>query len=69
MVKITPLVASLLVALVAAAPQAPSGTDLPLPSGTGGFGGHKPSGFPSGFPSGGFPSGTGFPGPKPTGGK
>lgn len=69
MVKITPLVASLLLSMVAAQDQAPTGTDfafptgtdaVPFPSGTGGFGGpgghHHHSGVPSGFPSG-FPTG------------
>lgn len=67
MVKITPLVASILLSMVAAQDQAPTGTDfpvptgtdvMPFPSGTGGFGGgfggeggHH-SGMPGGFPSG-----------------
>lgn len=65
MVKITPLIASMLVALAAAAPQAPSGTEgAPFPTGV------KPTGgFPGFGGQGGRPSGTGFPGPKPTGGK
>lgn len=72
MVKISPLVASILLSMVAAQDQAPTGTDfpvptgtdaIPFPSGTGGFGGgfggpggHHHSGVPSGFPSG-FPTG------------
>lgn len=65
MVKITPLVASILLSLVAAQDQAPTGTDfpvptgtdaIPFPSGTGGFGGGFPGGHHSGAP-GGFPSG------------
>lgn len=69
MVKISPLIASILIGFAAAAPQAPSGTEsfslqaptgtgLPLPSGTGGFGGHQ---------GGHGPSGTGAFGPAPTG--
>lgn len=72
MVKISPLIASVLIGLVAAAPQAasgtesfslpaPTGTGMPLPSGTGGFGGFGGQG--------GHPSGTGHFGPAPTGGK
>lgn len=76
MVKISPLIASMLLGLAAALPQqaasgtesfslqAPTGTGLPLPSGTGGFGGHQ--GGPQGGQGG--PSGTGGFGPAPTGG-
>lgn len=69
MVKITPLVASILLSMVAAqdTAQFPTGTDfpvptgtdaMPFPSGTGGFGGGfgGPGGHHSGAP-GGFPSG------------
>lgn len=70
MVKITPLIASILLSMVAAQDQeqgpAPTGTDfafptgtdaIPFPSGTGGFGGFP--GGPGGHHShpGGFPSG------------
>lgn len=69
MVKISPLIASMLIALASALPQQaasgvagqkPTGTDVAFPSGTGGFGGQGPPG--------GRPSGTGFGGPAPTGG-
>lgn len=82
MVKITPLVASILLSMVAAQDQFPTGTDfpvptgtdaIPFPSGTGGFGGgfggpggHH-SGVPSGFPTGGF-GGEGFGGHHSGGG-
>lgn len=73
MVKITPLIASILLSLVAAQDQAPTGTDFPVPTGTDAM--PFPSGtggFPSGFPTGGF-GGEGFGhhsggGPRPTGG-
>lgn len=64
MVKISPLIASMLIGLAAAIPQQ-------APSGTGGFGGAPGGAAPTGGfgGQGGFPSGTGFPGgPKPTGG-
>lgn len=75
MVKISPLIASMLLGLAAALPQQgapsgtggfggqmPTGTGVAFPSGTGGFGGHHgghPSGFPSGFPQSGGPAPTG----------
>lgn len=69
MVKISPLIASMLLGLAAALPQAasgtesfslqaPTGTGAAFPSGTGGFGG---------FGGHGHPSGTGAAGPAPTG--
>lgn len=73
MVKITPLIASMLIAMATALPQQgpsgtesfslemPTGTGAAFPSGTGSFGGQQ-----GGF--GGHPSGTGFGGPAPTGG-
>lgn len=75
MVKITPLVASILLSMVAAQDQAqfptgtdfpvPTGTDaMPFPSGTGGFGGGF--GGPGGHHHSGVPSG--FPSGFPTGG-
>lgn len=76
MVKISPLIASMLLGLAAALPQQgapsgtggfgsgpkPTGTDVAFPSGTGGFGGPQPSG---GF---GGAQASGFGGPQPTGG-